>query len=91
MTNRNLTRRLERLEARAAVVDQRITFVLRLVDPDGSVTESLVLEPGKPPVRIPVSVGGLHEARRLTTDNAPQRPHDGTCRRETDVSKRIGD
>jgi hypothetical protein len=58
MTNRNLTRRLERPEARAAVVDRRVSIVLRLIDPDRSVTASLVLESGKPLVKIPASTAG---------------------------------
>ena len=44
MTGRNLTRRLEQLEARVALVDRQIDIVIRFVGPEGGVTDSLVLE-----------------------------------------------
>jgi hypothetical protein len=42
MAGRTLTRRLERLEARAALVDPPVSIVLRFVDPEGGVRESIV-------------------------------------------------
>jgi hypothetical protein len=44
MPGRNLTRRLERLEARAALEDQQVSIMVRFVDSGGGVKESLVLE-----------------------------------------------
>jgi hypothetical protein len=55
MTTRNLSRRLERLEARAQSVEELRSVLINFVDPDGSVTSSLLLEPGKPSTDIPAS------------------------------------
>jgi hypothetical protein len=53
MTTRNLSRRLERLEARVPSVDQLRSVLINFLDADGSVTSSLLLEPGKPPTKVP--------------------------------------
>jgi len=55
MTTRNLSRRLERLEARAQSVEELRSVLINFVDPDGSVTSSLLLEPGKPSTKVPAS------------------------------------
>ena len=53
MTTRNLSRRLERLEAPAPSVDQLRSVLINFLDADGSVTSSLLLEPGKPSTKVP--------------------------------------
>jgi hypothetical protein len=55
MTIRNLSRRLERLEARAPTVDQLRSVRINFVDAGGSVTSSLLFEPGEAPANIPAS------------------------------------
>jgi hypothetical protein len=55
MTIRNLSRRLERLEARAPSVDELRSVLINFLDADGSVTSSLLFEPGKPPTKMPAS------------------------------------
>jgi hypothetical protein len=55
MTTRNLSRRLERLEARAPRMDQLRSVRINFVDPDGSVSSSLLFEPGKPSTMVPAS------------------------------------
>jgi len=52
---RNVTRRLERLEARAAVANARKSFTCRihLVDPEKGLTGVLLLESDKPTMRVP--------------------------------------
>ena len=55
MTTRNLSRRLERLEARAPSVDELRSVLINFLDADGSVTSSLLFEPGKPSMKVPAS------------------------------------
>jgi hypothetical protein len=55
MTARNLSRRLERLEARAPTVDQLRSVKINFVGADGYVSSSLMFEPGKPSTRISAS------------------------------------
>jgi hypothetical protein len=53
MTIINLSRRLERLEARAPSMEAMRSVLINFVGPDGSVTSSLLLEPGKPSTKVP--------------------------------------
>jgi hypothetical protein len=55
MTTRNLSRRLERLEARVPTVDQLPSVKINFVGVDGSVSSSLLFEPGKPSTKVPAS------------------------------------
>jgi len=54
---RNVSRRLERLEARAAMASARKSFSFRihLVDPEKGLTGVLVLESDKTTIRVPAT------------------------------------
>ena len=64
MTIRDLSRRLERLEARTPTVDQLRSVKINFVGADGSVTSSLLFEPGKPPTKVPASAAPQPLRRR---------------------------
>jgi hypothetical protein len=55
MTTRSLSRRLERLEARAPSVEERRSVLIEFVGADGSVASSLLLEPSRAPTKIPAT------------------------------------
>ena len=65
MTTRNLSRRLERLETRAPTVDRLRSVRVNFVGADGSVSNSLLFEPGKPPKNIPASAATSEAPQRL--------------------------
>lgn len=66
MTTRNLSRRLERLEARTPSVGQPLSVLINFVGGDGCVTSALLLEPDKPPTRIPANAAPSAAQQRLT-------------------------
>ena len=65
MTTRNLSRRLERLEARAPTVDQLRSVRINFVGVDERVTSSLLLEPGKPSTKVPASAATFEAQQPL--------------------------
>jgi len=67
MTTRNLSRRLERLEARAPTVDQLRSVRINFVGADGSVSRSLLVEPDKPSTSFQASAAPSETQKPLTT------------------------
>jgi hypothetical protein len=67
MTIRNLSRRLERLEARVPTVDQLPSVRINFVGADGSVSSTLLFEPGRPPTKIPAGAETSEAQQSLTT------------------------
>ena len=52
--NRSVTRRLQRLEARAAAIaPQSFSCRIHFVDPEKGLTDVLVLESDKPTIKVP--------------------------------------
>jgi hypothetical protein len=62
---RNVSRRLEQIEERAAVASARKSFCCRihLVDPEKGLTGILVLEPGKPTMHVAPTPEEIEEVR----------------------------
>jgi hypothetical protein len=81
MIGRRLSARLERLEAHSLASFRTVSFVIDLVAPDGRVTESLVLEPGKPLRKIPASAAASRQDRPYPTDMSGYRFSSCRCRR----------
>jgi len=67
MMTRNLSRRLERLEAHAPSVEDLRSVLINFVGPDGCVTSSLLLEPGEPSTKVPASAATSENPQPLTT------------------------
>jgi len=62
---RTVSRRLSRLEERAAIAekDRSISIRIRLVDPEEGCTGVLLLEPGKPITQVPPTPVDIEEIR----------------------------